>query len=115
MDFSVIEKSFVGSYTAGQGITGMHFTIIDCDEYGNIEAELSFYEHYSNPGVPSGTYLMRGNVTRVGRDGSIITSMNGYKWISRPGNYNMLDFYQIEIDSQYKHMSGAHAIDATAY
>ncbi len=114
-DFSGIEKTFTGTYTASQGITGVDLTILDCDEYGNIEAEFNFYEHHSNPGVPSGKYLLRGSITDVDDNGNISIVMNGYKWIECPEKYNMLDFNQIIIDSQHRHITGAYGIDVTAY
>lgn len=74
-----------GTYTCTQGLTGMRLRIRRSSDNG-LEAVFRFFAHPSNPGVPSGAYLMKGTYTDDG-----VLRLQGERWIRRPANYLMVD------------------------
>ncbi len=70
-----------GSYYCSQGITGMTLTVRERTG-DDVVAEFLFYAHPSNPGVPTGCYLVEGRLAE-GEDGVRLTPK---EWIERPGD-----------------------------
>lgn len=80
-----INGNWTGSYTCPEGETGLTLAI---DGNGkNVIANFSFYEVSSNPGVPSGSYVMQGIY-----NGNDLIDLEPRKWIDRPFGYNYLGF-----------------------
>ncbi|WP_327588138.1 serine/threonine protein kinase [Nonomuraea sp. NBC_00507] len=75
---------WTGSYVCNQGKTALELTIKQTSP-GEIEAVFAFEADPSNPGVPSGSFAMRGRLTERALE------LNGERWIDRPGKYVMVD------------------------
>lgn len=71
-----------GTYTCTQGLTGMLLTIITTPTH-DLWARLDFYAVPSNPGVPSGSYLMRVIYTEG------VANFSAERWITQPEGYQM--------------------------
>lgn len=92
---SNIINKYSGTYSAGQGLTSLDFTIISIDNDDNITAVFAFHENPDNPGVPSGSYKMEGKVLDISSDGIITVEFIGTEWVERPSGYSMLDFIAV--------------------
>ena len=111
-DFSKFLKTYTGTYEANQGIACMDFTMTSCDKHGNIEADISFYAHKSNPKTPAGQYTVKGCITDFNKsNGSISIDLVGYKWINRPKGYEMPQM-SITVDPQS--ITGGYQMNLTA-
>lgn len=80
--------AWTGTYTCAQGLTGVSFAF-EPPEGGEISAVVSFYAVPSNPGVPSGSFRVRGNQPGP-KDQSLTMFPDG--WIKRPPGYVMVGF-----------------------
>lgn len=78
---TVLNGDWKGTYTCSQGLTGLTLSLAG-DKSGNVEAIFSFYEVPQNPGVPSGSFKMRGI---YGTPRSLVLSANESDWIENPG------------------------------
>jgi hypothetical protein len=73
-----------GTYTCNQGPTGLTLTV--SGRGASLTAEFDFYATAEgSPAVPSGSFRMTG--TALPRGVQLVKS----SWISRPGNYEMVD------------------------
>lgn len=73
-----------GSYFCGQGRTQLVLTI-SSPGGSALDALFTFSEHPDNPGVPSGSFTMKG----TWEDGEMV--LLGDRWRSRPEDYLMVD------------------------
>ncbi|MEO3876298.1 protein kinase [Nonomuraea sp. B12E4] len=75
---------WTGTYVCNQGKTALDLTITESSP-GRLKATFAFEADPSNPGVPSGSFAMSGEVTGRALD------LKGVRWIDRPGDYIMVD------------------------
>ena len=69
-------------FGCGQGTTGLRLVIKRNGTSGNkLKATFNFYAVASNPGVPSGSYAMRGYWFPGG------VELTGTRWINQPSGY----------------------------
>ncbi|ANV89301.1 hypothetical protein [Picosynechococcus sp. PCC 8807] len=74
-----------GYYYCRQGLTKLRLEI-DANSASNVEATFNFSAHPNNPGVPTGSFRMRGSL-----QGSDQLVLKGTQWLQRPGNYMTVD------------------------
>lgn len=79
-----IDGVWEGAYTCGQGKTGLTLTL-DGAADGTVTGTFSFWPRSDNPGVPSGSFAVRGTVTPQGQ-----LSLHGDHWIDQPAGYGMV-------------------------
>lgn len=73
-----------GTYTCNQGLTGLTLTV--SGRGSSLTAEFAFYATTGgSPSVPSGSFHMTGTTQPRG-----VQLVKG-SWVSRPGNYEMVD------------------------
>ncbi len=61
-------------------------TVVSTPTYYSLQAKFNFYATPSNPGLPTGTYLMQGSYDmKTGR-----LQLGGVSWLERPTNYDMV-------------------------
>ncbi|GAA3242618.1 hypothetical protein [Actinocorallia longicatena] len=101
-----IAGAWRGTYTCPQGDTGLRLTIVAVNATGDLTATFAFFPVASNPGVPSGSFAMRGTL----RDGTL--NLIGDHWISRPSNYEMVSLQASVTDPAGSVFSGT--IDSTS-
>lgn len=78
---------WVGTYTCGQGLTGISLTITEAHE-GRAEALFHFYAVPENPGVPTGCFLQSGSYNpATGR-----VTLRGGRWLLQPDGYVTVGF-----------------------
>jgi hypothetical protein len=80
----VLAGTWEGSYTCGQGLTGLDLRIQRPGPRGSLQATFSFYPLTKNPAVPVGVFTMRGtyhSATRI--------VLRYRRWILRPAGYFM--------------------------
>jgi len=84
---SVISGTWKGSYLGcAQGPTGLTLIVKPAGRTGNeLAAKFEFYALATNPGVPSGSYTMRGYLF----PGVVV--LYASKWIKQPGGYVTVD------------------------
>jgi hypothetical protein len=80
---SQISGTWEGSYVCRQGKTGLRLTASGVNA-GRLTATFEFYALPENPGVPSGSFTMRGSHT--GQK----AALNGARWVKRPIGYVMV-------------------------
>ena len=80
---SELTGSWVGTYTCGQGPTGLRLDI-QAASGGSATATFTFYALQSNPNVPAGKFTMTGTYSATG-----ITLSPGH-WLIQPANYEMV-------------------------
>ncbi|MBX3480512.1 MAG: hypothetical protein KF842_08925 [Caulobacter sp.] len=73
-----------GAYTCYQGKTGLTLTL-DATPSGQVTGTFSFWARRDNPGVPSGSFAVRGTITPTG-----YLELHGDHWINRPTGYEMV-------------------------
>ncbi|HWO87533.1 MAG TPA: hypothetical protein VNL98_00125 [Gemmatimonadales bacterium] len=86
-DATPLAGRWTGTYTCGQGETGLTLTITP-GVMGQLEARFEFRALPSNPSVPSGEYWMAGWVTTDGH-----VALVGVEWIRQPPNYIMVGLW----------------------
>lgn len=89
-----------GSYVCAQGLTGLRLTIEAGPSPGEVRALFSFFPLSTNPGVPRGSYYMRGAYT------SGWLRLEGYQWIQRPYGYVMVGLVA-QVDPGDDHIHGS--------
>ncbi|MEU6843874.1 serine/threonine-protein kinase [Streptomyces sp. NPDC046716] len=88
-----------GSYICNQGITGLSLTIEQHSD-GTADAVFSFYPAPSNPGVPRGSFAMKGTLT-----GRVLT-LKASRWIDRPSDFDPVDLSAVYDSSTPDHLDG---------
>jgi hypothetical protein len=78
---------WVGTYTCGQGLTGISLTITEAHE-GRAEALFHFYAVPENPGVPTGCFLQSGTYNAETRR----VTLRGGRWLLQPPDYVTVGF-----------------------
>lgn len=78
-------RTWRGSYTCGQGDTGMEVTLRPLGQ-GRLEGTLSFFPLPANPGVPRGCYRITGQADATGA-----IALRGAQWVRQPNGYHMVD------------------------
>jgi hypothetical protein len=78
--------TWAGTYTAGQGLTGV-VVVLEAVDNTRLKGRFIFFPDNSNPSVPSGHYTMGGSVNPV--SGKI--TMKGLQWVIRPSGYIFVD------------------------
>lgn len=81
LQVSFLNGVWIGSYTCEQGLTKLRLDI-EARNSEDIDAIFSFSEHSNNPGTPSGSFTMKGNL-----DASGLLNLSATRWIDRPLNY----------------------------
>jgi hypothetical protein len=84
-DTSKFAGEWNGDYTCGQGRTGLTLSL-EVSQTDGIQGTFKFYSVESNPGVPSGSYRVSGNLNQHG-----YLILRGVQWIKRPSEYIMVD------------------------
>ncbi|MEV0589641.1 serine/threonine-protein kinase [Nonomuraea sp. NPDC050310] len=79
---ATLAGTWTGEYTCTQGVTALTLTITGTPDA--LKATFAFGADPSNPGVPTGSFAMRGTV----EDG--VLRLRGDRWIDRPGDYLMV-------------------------
>jgi hypothetical protein len=79
-----IAGGWEGSYTCGQGLTGLDLWIQPPGKHGSLSATLNFYPLTSNPSVPVGSFTMRGTYHSASR-----IDLQYRRWILEPSGYFM--------------------------
>lgn len=81
---------WTGSYVCGQGRTGLTLTLKRVDRKDpksvSVEGTFKFYPVPENPGVPAGSYQVKGYVQDNG-----LVFLTGSNWIQRPDRYRMVE------------------------
>ncbi len=90
-----------GSYYCSQGVTGMTLTVRERTG-DDVVAEFHFYAHPSNPGVPTGCYLVEGRLAE-GDDG---VRLEPKEWIERPGDSWLMTPLKGTLDPQSQGLKG---------
>ncbi|WP_199547201.1 serine/threonine-protein kinase [Streptomyces sp. N35] len=80
-DPSPVTGEWRGTYTCNQGKTGLTLTM--SEDSGSVAATFDFYAVDTNPGVPSGTFAMKGTFS-----GTRLV-LHGDHWIQQPEGYLM--------------------------
>lgn len=81
-----VTGDWTGRYICNQGVTALHLIIQNADKPGAIVATFSFGPPPENPGVPKGTYVMRGKYDRT----AYRVTLEGQRWIKQPDGYVMV-------------------------
>jgi hypothetical protein len=80
-----LSGTWKGEYRCAQGLTGLDLVIWVKDET-TLLATFNFYPVSSNPGVPRGSYAMKGTYA------SSVLELKGDYWINpQPAGYRMVD------------------------
>jgi len=80
--------AYRGSYICAQGVTAVTVWV------GDGTALFSFHAHTANPGVPSGSFAMRGQVDL----GAGVMHLKGVQWIERPAGWVMVNLDGVSSD-----------------
>ncbi len=81
-----ITGDWSGRYICNQGVTALHLIIQSAGKPGTLTATFSFGPPPENPGVPNGTYTMRGKY-----DGATHrVTLAGERWVRQPLGYIMV-------------------------
>jgi hypothetical protein len=73
-----------GSYTAGQGETGLTLEVFQ--EGGEVKAIFKFYNLPGKSNATEGSFYMKGAYDSATK----IHTFTGYEWINKPQNYDMV-------------------------
>ena len=87
-----IAGEWVGRYVCAQGVTSLTLSVADRNgsrETRNLTATFAFSEAPENPGLPSGSFTMRGFYYPQTR---ILVLWPG-QWLERPGEYEMVSIH----------------------
>jgi hypothetical protein len=77
-----------GRYECAQGVTGLRL-VLDTAADGATTGTFEFYAVSENPGVPHGSYRMRGKLAMV-EAGSFALDLAPDAWIEQPPGYVMV-------------------------
>ncbi|RAJ75353.1 MULTISPECIES: serine/threonine-protein kinase [unclassified Streptomyces] len=88
-----------GNYICNQGVTGLSLAIQQHSD-GTADAVFSFYPAPSNPGVPRGSFAMKGTFT-----GRVLT-LRASRWINRPSNFDAVNLSAVYDTSTPDHLDG---------
>lgn len=79
-------RTWRGSYTCGQGDTGLEVTLRPVGQ-DRLEGTLSFFPLPANPGVPRGCYRVTGQADAATRT----IELRGGQWVRQPPGYHVVD------------------------
>lgn len=84
-----LSGQWTGAYICAQGLTALTLTIDQTDRGGAhlLNATFAFSAHPENPGVPPGSFTMRGTFNP--RDRTVL--LWSQDWLERPGDYVMVN------------------------
>jgi outer membrane protein OmpA-like peptidoglycan-associated protein len=99
-DTRTVLGEWVGTYTCGQGLTGLTLTIAEATPT-SARALFHFYADPSNPRVPTGCFTMDGSYDPA--DDQL--RLTGQEWLLRPVGYQLVSFDGI-VDAQGKRFDG---------
>ncbi|WP_303799679.1 hypothetical protein [Ruminococcus flavefaciens] len=91
-EYPELVNTYSGTYVATQGLTALDLSVFGTDDDGDIQALFSFHEDPSNPGVPTGSYLMEGTVKESDKKDIIEVVFTGSEWEKHPETYHIIDF-----------------------
>ncbi|WP_303789082.1 hypothetical protein [Ruminococcus flavefaciens] len=91
-EYPELVNTYSGTYVATQGLTALDLSVFGTDDDGDIQALFSFHEDPSNPGVPTGSYLMEGTVKESDKKDIIEFVFTGSEWEKHPETYHIIDF-----------------------
>jgi outer membrane protein OmpA-like peptidoglycan-associated protein len=91
---------WVGTYTCGQGLTGLTLTVAEATPT-SASALFHFYADPSNPRVPTGCFTMDGSYDPA--DGHL--RLTGQDWLLRPSGYQLVSF-DGSVDAEGKQFEG---------
>lgn len=91
-EYPELVNTYSGTYVATQGLTALDLSVFGTDDDGDIQALFSFHEDPSNPGVPTGSYLMEGTVKESDKKDIIEVVFTGSEWEKHPKTYHIIDF-----------------------
>ena len=91
-EYPELVNTYSGTYVATQGLTALDLSVFGTDDDGDIQALFSFHEDPSNPGVPTGSYLMEGTVKESDKKDIIEVAFTGSEWEKHPETYHIIDF-----------------------
>jgi hypothetical protein len=100
-----------GRYQCPQGVTGVRL-LLDVASDGATTGSFEFGPVKENPGVPSGSYLVRGQVKMLG-GGAFALVLVPVRWTRRPPGYLMVGF-TARSDRERRSMHGKIANEACA-
>ena len=99
----VHHTTWMGHYNCGQGVTAVKL-VLDITPTGETTGVFEFSAAPENPGVPSGSYRLRGQ-TKATKNGVVTVDVEGDSWIDRPQNYMMVGIHASS-DPTRRHLSG---------
>jgi hypothetical protein len=79
-------RTWRGSYTCGQGETGLEVTLRPIGQ-GRLDGTLSFFPLPANPGVPRGCFLITGQAHAASHS----IELRGGQWLRQPPGYEAID------------------------
>jgi hypothetical protein len=97
-----------GRYMCPQGVTAVELTLergLTTPDTGetSVDAVFTFGPHVGNPGLPTGSYRMTGQISAVA--GELVVSLQPDAWITRPLTYEMVSV-QATIDRDQRRLVG---------
>jgi hypothetical protein len=81
VDASEVTGTWRGKYTCGQGVTALQLELRGGED-GRVEGTFAFSAAAENPGVPSGSYRVEGNLSP-----GMVLRLDGREWIQQPQDY----------------------------
>jgi hypothetical protein len=93
-DSRPLTGTWSGSYTCGQGPTGLTLEITG-NTFGAVAAVFAFYELPENQGVPDGRFAMRGFYEFTG---ALRLNADETDWIVKPDGYQTVDLEGVVTD-----------------
>jgi outer membrane protein OmpA-like peptidoglycan-associated protein len=99
-DARTVLGEWVGTYTCGQGLTGLTLTIAEATPT-SARALFHFYADASNPRVPTGCFTMDGSYDPAAGH----LRLTGQDWLLRPGGYQVVSF-DGRVDAEGKQFEG---------
>jgi outer membrane protein OmpA-like peptidoglycan-associated protein len=99
-DSRTVLGEWVGTYTCGQGLTGLTLTIAEATP-ASATAVFHFYADPSNPKVPEGCFRMSGSYDPGGGQ----LKFKGGDWLLRPSGYRVVSF-EGSVDAEGRRFEG---------
>jgi hypothetical protein len=99
----VHHTTWMGHYSCAQGVTAVKL-VLDILPTGETTGVFEFSAAPENPGVPSGSYHLRG-VTTATKNGVVTVDVEGDSWIEQPKGYMMVGL-RASSDPTRRHLSG---------
>jgi hypothetical protein len=93
----------MGRYRCAQGVTALTL-VLDIAPTGETTGVFEFSAAPENPGVPSGSYRLRGT-TKATRNGVVTVDVEGESWIDQPNGYVMVGIHATS-DPTRRHLVG---------